>query len=345
MLNVPLAGGIVLALVVGTLLQPLILRLLKSAAVLDIPSERSSHSTPIPRGGGVGVAAAAGLALLLNEHARSIAVPLLFFAAIGLLEDLWGAPIRLRLLLQLLAGVATGLVLVPGGQAWYVHVLLVLALAAWLTSYVNAFNFMDGINGISTVHAILGGAVYAALGVFTDLPLLTAAGSLIAAASLTFLPWNAWVAKVFLGDVGSYALGGALSTIAAYAIVRGVPPEAAVAPLALYLADTGWTLLRRISKGEAWYRPHRNHAYQRLTDAGRSHQRVTVLTAIAGATVAGCLVVASFSGPLVRAALDATALAILAAYLTAPAWLTASRAQPAPEGRTIHARTVSSTSR
>ncbi|WFE49199.1 hypothetical protein [Micromonospora sp. WMMD1155] len=330
---------------VGSLLQPLILRLLRAAAVLDVPSERSSHSTPIPRGGGVGVAVAAGLALVLNEHARSIAVPLLFFGAIGLLEDLRGAPIRLRLLLQLLAGVATGLVLVPGGQATSVHVLLVLALATWLAAYVNAFNFMDGINGISAVHAILGGAVYAVLGVLMDLPLLTAAGTLIAAASLTFLPWNAWVAKVFLGDVGSYALGGALSTIAAYAIVRGTPPEAAAAPLALYLADTGWTLLRRISKGEAWYRPHRNHAYQRLTDAGWSHQRVTVVTAVTGAAVAGCLVAASFNGPLARAALDATALAILAAYLAAPAWLAVQRAKPSPEGRTIHARTVSSTSR
>lgn len=345
MLSVPLAGGIVLALAVGTLLQPLILRLLRAAAVLDIPSERSSHSTPIPRGGGVGVAAAAGLALLLNEHARSIAVPLLFFAAIGLLEDLRGVPIRSRLLLQLLAGVGTALVLVPDGQALYVHVLLVLALSAWLTSYVNAFNFMDGINGISAVHAILGGVVYAVLGVLTDLPLLTAAGSLIAAASLTFLPWNAWVAKVFLGDVGSYALGGALATIAAYAVVRGTPPEAAVAPLALYLADTGWTLLCRIRNGEAWYRPHRHHAYQRLTDGGWSHQRVTVMTAVAGAAVAGCLVAASFSGPIVRAALDVTALAILAAYLAAPGWLAAQRRQPLSEGRTIHARTVSSTIR
>ncbi|RLP94442.1 glycosyl transferase [Micromonospora sp. CV4] len=345
MMSLPLAGGILLAFVVGAVLQPLILRLLRAAAVLDMPSERSSHSTPVPRGGGVGVAAAAGLALVLNEHARPIAIPLLFFAVIGLLEDLRGLPIRIRLLLQLLAGLATGVVLVPSGHALYVQVILVLALAAWLASYVNAFNFMDGINGISAVHAILGGTVYAVLGVLTDLPLLIAAGSMIAAASLTFLPWNAWVAKVFLGDVGSYALGGALGTIAAYAIVRGTPPEAAVAPLALYLADTGWTLLRRIRNGEAWYRPHRHHAYQRLTDSGWSHQRVTVATALTGAVVAGCLIAASFSGPLARAALDAVALAILAVYLAAPRWLTAQRPQPQSEGRTIHVRTVSPTSR
>ena len=67
--------------------------------------------------------------------------------------------------------------------------------------------------------------------------------------------------------------------------------------------------------------------------------------AVVGATVAGCLVAASVSGPVTRVALDATALAIVAAYLAAPAWLTAQRAQPSPEGRTIHARTVSSTSR
>ncbi|MFF5182083.1 hypothetical protein ACFY2Q_29085 [Micromonospora sp. NPDC000316] len=344
-MSVPLAGGILLALIVGTLLQPLILRLLTAASVLDIPSDRSSHDTPIPRGGGVGVAVAAGLALLLNEHARSIAVPLLLFAAIGLLEDIRGVPVRVRLLLQLLVGVATSLALVPGGHPTYLQVALVVALAAWLTAYVNAFNFMDGINGISAVHAILAGLVYAALGVLRDLPLLTASGSLIAAASLTFLPWNAWVARVFLGDVGSYALGGAFGALAAYAIVRGIPPEAAVAPLALYLADTGWTLLRRIRNGEAWYRPHRNHAYQRLTDSGWSHQQVTALTAGIGATVAACLVAASFSGPLLRAALDVTAVAILAGYLAAPAWLAAQRSGPPTDERPIHARTVNSPSR
>jgi UDP-N-acetylmuramyl pentapeptide phosphotransferase/UDP-N-acetylglucosamine-1-phosphate transferase len=337
MMAIPLVAGILLALIVGFLLQPLILRLLTAAAVLDVPSERSSHTTPVPRGGGLVVALAAGIALLLNEHARIVALPLLLFAAIGLLEDLRGVAIRARLLLQLLASAATGLVLVPGGQPSYVHVLLVLAVAAWLTAYVNAFNFMDGINGISAVHAILGGTVYAVLGVLEDLPLLTAAGSLVAAASLTFLPWNAGRAKIFLGDVGSCALGGVLGAIAAYAILHGTPPEAAAGPLALYLADTGWTLARRFRHGEAWYRPHRTHAYQRLTDLGWSHQRVTVTTAVTSAVVAGCLVVASLSGLLVRAALDAACLAILAVYLAAPARLAAQRPRLRSEGRRIHA--------
>ena len=108
---------------------------------------------------------------------------------------------------------------------------------------------------------------------------LIPAGAAIAVGALAFLPWNAGQARVFLGDTGSYALGAALAMLAAYAVVLRIPAEAALGPLALYIADTAWTLLRRIRAGERWLEAHRSHVYQQWCDVGWSHQRVTLAAA------------------------------------------------------------------
>ena len=86
----------------------------------------------------------------------------------------------------------------------------------------------------------------------------------------------------FLGDSGSYFLGGWLAVLVVVGLRADLPAEAVVAPLVIYLADTGTTLIRRIRQGERWWEPHRSHAYQRLVIAGWSHRRTTVLVTVAG---------------------------------------------------------------
>lgn len=315
--------GVLVALVLGLVLQPLVLRAMTAASVIDRPCERSSHTAPTPRGGGLAVAAAAGAGLLVAGAPVAVVVALLLFAVIGLVEDLRGLSIRTRLVLQGGAGAVAGVLLVPGPPVGPVAAMVVLVVAVWLAGYANAFNFMDGVNGISAVHAGLAGVVYAIVGLGYGVPGLAVAGAVTAAAAATFLPWNAGRARIFLGDVGSYGLGGLLGAVATYAVVRGVPVEAVLAPLALYLADTGWTLARRWYQGEVWYRAHRSHAYQRLTRLGWSHQRVTAATAAVSATVCAIGLAAAGSGLATRVALDALALAVLAGYLAAPAVLAA----------------------
>jgi UDP-N-acetylmuramyl pentapeptide phosphotransferase/UDP-N-acetylglucosamine-1-phosphate transferase len=191
----------------------------------------------------------------------------------------------------------------------------------WFTAFVNVFNFMDGVNGISGAHALIAGAVYALLGWWQQDRFLIPAGAAVAVAALAFLPWNIGQAKVFLGDSGSYALGAALAFLAAYALIRGVPAEAVLGPLALYLADTAWTLQRRIRAGERWLQPHRTHIYQRWCDAGWSHQRVT-LTAAAVTALLSLLGAVSLTGdPALRAAADLTAAAVVVVYLRSPVLL------------------------
>ncbi len=298
--------------------------LLRRAAVIDVPGHRSSHTVPTPRGGGIPVAAgllvAAGL--IGGANAAVFAFAVAAFGLLGFAEDLRGLAVGRRLIMQSLGGMVVAVVLVSGlARPVAVLALLVALCTAWITGFVNVFNFMDGVNGISGAHALIAGVVYAGLGWWQHDGFLAPAGAAIAAGALAFLPWNAGHARVFLGDVGSYALGAALATLAAYAVLAGIPAEAAFGPLALYIADTAWTLQRRIRAGERWLEPHRTHVYQRWCDAGWSHQRVTVVGA-ATTVLLSLLGVVSLAGdPALRAAADVAGAGVLLAYLRSPALL------------------------
>jgi UDP-GlcNAc:undecaprenyl-phosphate/decaprenyl-phosphate GlcNAc-1-phosphate transferase len=316
-----------------TVAEPVLIPLLRRAAV-DVPNGRSSHSVPTPRGGGAPIAAGLVAAALLIHGTVAVmfAIAVAAFAAIGFADDLGSLPAGRRLAMQGLASLAVAVVLV--GRTALPPVLMAAAVIVfwvWLIGFVNAFNFMDGVNGISAAHALIAGAYYACLGWWRPDTFLAVAGAAVAAGALAFLPWNAFHARVFLGDAGSYGLGVALALLAACSVVRHIPLEAALAPLALYLADTGWTLQRRIRAGERIFEAHRTHTYQKLCDVGWSHQRVTLATG--AVTAAVCLLgAASLTGhPVLRAAADLAAVGLLAAFLRSPTWLGHGRALTAPE--------------
>jgi UDP-GlcNAc:undecaprenyl-phosphate/decaprenyl-phosphate GlcNAc-1-phosphate transferase len=298
--------------------------LLRRAAIIDVPGHRSSHTVPTPRGGGIPIAAgllvAAGL--IGGANAAVFAFAVAAFGLLGFAEDLRGLTAGRRLIMQAVGGTMVAVVLVSSltGSAAKLIVLVALC-AAWITCFVNAFNFMDGVNGISGAHALIAGVVYAGLGWWRHDGFLVPAGAAVAVGALAFLPWNAGQARVFLGDAGSYTLGAALAILAGYAVLAGIPVEAATGPLVLYIADTAWTLLRRIRAGEPWLQAHRTHVYQRWCDAGWSHQRVTVMAA-ATSVLLSLLGAATLAGdPALRAVADLAGLAVVVMYLRSPALL------------------------
>jgi len=302
---------------------------LRRAAIIDVPSHRSSHTIPTPRGGGIPVAAGLLVAcgLIGGADATVFGFAVAAFGLLGLVEDLHGLPPGRRLIWQAAGSAMVAILLVSGLAASTLRVALLAGLClVWITGFVNVFNFMDGVNGISAAHALIAGVVYAALGWWRHDGFMVPAGAAVAVGALAFLPWNAGRARVFLGDAGSYALGAALSTLAAYAVLHGIPAEAALGPLVLYLADTAYTLQRRIRAGERWSEPHRTHTYQRLCDTGWSHQRVTLVTGTVTAAVSLLGAVSLTPYPGLRAAADLAAIALLAAYLRAPAVLGAATA-------------------
>lgn len=321
------SGGAVVAAA-----EPAVIPLLRRAQAVDVPGWRSSHTAPTPRGGGapivVGLLAAA--AILHTAAALTFAVAVLAFAAIGFADDVRGLPNARRFALQACASAGVAALLVDRlGMRPALLTALAVAAVIWLTGFVNAFNFMDGVNGIAGTHAVIGGVTYAFLGRWRPDEFLVVAGAALAASALAFLPWNARRARVFLGDVGSYGLGAALAVLAAHAVLHGVPLEAATAPLALYLADTAWTLQRRVRAGERWFEAHRSHVYQRWCDLGWSHQRVTLVAAM-GTALLVMLGTASLTGDTgLRALADLAGAGVLAIYLGSPVLL--GRPEPQPE--------------
>jgi UDP-N-acetylmuramyl pentapeptide phosphotransferase/UDP-N-acetylglucosamine-1-phosphate transferase len=304
--------------------EPVLIPVLRRAAVMDVPGSRSSHEIPTPRGGGVPIAAGLLAAALLTGGVTSIAfgVTVAAFGLLGLSEDVLVLPAWFRFAAQLTWAFLIGLVLVSSIPIALPDLVgLALIAALWITAFVNAFNFMDGVNGISGAHTLVGGLTFVMIGWWGREAFLLCAGAAVAAGGLAFLPWNALRARVFLGDSGSYALGAALAVLAGYAVAHRVPPEAALGPLALYVADTGWTLQRRIRSGERWFEAHRTHVYQRWCDAGWSHQRVTAVTSATSALLSLLGSVSLFAGPGARAAADLAALAVLAGYLCSPGLL------------------------
>jgi UDP-N-acetylmuramyl pentapeptide phosphotransferase/UDP-N-acetylglucosamine-1-phosphate transferase len=306
--------------------EPLTIALLRRQAVLDVPGERSSHRVPTPRGGGAPIAVGLIVAALLAPggpaagRARlALAVAVGFFGLLGLIDDLRGLPATSRLAAQAVGAAAVAAALAsPLRLPAFGLAMAAMMIAAWLVGFVNAFNFMDGVNGIAGAHALIGGVAYACLAGWRHDGLGLAAGLALATGAAAFLPWNAVRARVFLGDVGSYSIGAALAVLAVRLVSLGVPIEAVASPVALCLADVAWTLQRRIRHGEPWLEPHRTHVYQRWCDAGWTHQEVTVLTC--ALTVLLCLLALAglHGGIAARMAADLTGILALAVYLRSP---------------------------
>ncbi len=325
-MRIGLIGGGV-ALTLSYILGPAVLALLRRGQVIDHPTARSSHVAPTPRGGGIALAvgALAALAVAPEGHAGqrwAIAVTAAVFAIMGLVEDIIGIRALRRLGIQFVAAAFAGWFLLDnlaGPALW--QVAFAIGEIVWLVSFVNAFNFMDGIDGISVAQSVGVGASWLLVGAYTHTPVLASGGAIVAGAALGFAPYNLPHARMFLGDVGSYFLGAWLGAVALLGIRAGVPPEAVLAPLALYVADTGATLVRRVARGERWYLPHRDHAYQRIGDAGWSHVQVA---AFVGACIAACgaLGAVSLNGSApARVAADLAVAAVIGSYLLAPRWL------------------------
>ncbi|HUQ63772.1 MAG TPA: glycosyltransferase family 4 protein [Acidimicrobiales bacterium] len=316
-------------------LVPLALVGLRRLHVIDKPSERSSHDRPTARGGGV--APAVGMLVVLGAgsavtgpYRAALVVGCTGFGLIGLAEDIWGIPALRRLSLHAVVAAITvpwllqGLHEPPGLQ-----VTATLLTLVWLVAYVNAFNFMDGINGIACAQAIVAGTSWYVIGRAEHVPAFVGGSALLAAATLGFLPYNFPAARVFLGDVGSYFLGAWLAILVVVGLRGRIAPEAVLAPVSLYLVDTAFTLARRVARRERWYAPHRDHAYQRLVRAGWSHTRATALVTTVVVLCSGLGAISVTGAPIAaRVAADVAIVCILGAYLVGAEWITIGAKRP-----------------
>ncbi|MNV25493.1 Decaprenyl-phosphate N-acetylglucosaminephosphotransferase [compost metagenome] len=244
--------------------------------LVDMPGERRSHKVSTPRGGGIGIVvsvlvACFAAALLYPAAAVPVgvfALGLMMVAGIGWWDDHRSLPALPRLGVHLLAAILLG-ALVWTGTGSVIKAAFCTLLAV---SMINIWNFMDGINGLATTQAIL-----VAVGAAVLLPFPYAlAGLVVAAACLGFLPFNFPRARVFMGDVGSGALGYVMAGLLALgmSVTELAIPLWLMLPVAFFI-DAGFTLLTRMLKGERWMQPHTQHLYQRFVKREWSHSFVT----------------------------------------------------------------------
>lgn len=276
---------------------------LKARAILDHPNERSSHETPTPRGGGVVVTAAVLGAWTLVGVITGLILPILLWVACGLglamiswIDDKNHVNTAVRFGLHILAAIA-GL-WAMGPDALIFQGLLpgwldnLVAVVVWVW-FINLFNFMDGIDGITGVETAAIGIGIAVVAVVAGLDTaILYLGLAAAAAAFAFLRWNWHPAQVFLGDVGSVPLGYLLGGLLLWTAAMGEWAPAAILAL-YYLADATWTLAHRAIKREKIWQAHRSHFYQRALSADTHHDSVSGWIALVNAGLIAMAVLAA----------------------------------------------------
>lgn len=273
-------------LLISALLCMAYLRLAASRKILDIPNERSSHTTATPGGGGIALILAFIMGLIIADCLAvdwsgaylALAVFAGGLAILGFVDDSRGVAIGVRLILYAMASLLASVfllqpLLAEGGLTGIAMVLLVALAVLWI---LNLYNFMDGIDGIAALQAILACLGAAMLcwvnGGDSDYLLFCL---LLAAAHLGFLIFNVPPARLFMGDAGSVSTGFLLAGLAVLGWQQEVlNPLCWIVLLAVFITDASWTLLRRIWNGERFTQGHRSHAYQRLSRHWNSHLRV-----------------------------------------------------------------------
>lgn len=276
-----------------------------SQQLLDLPNDRSSHTQPTPRGGGLGfivgfaltslLAAAIGIIPWYDLSMWLVLIPLVI---IGILDDRQGVSARVRYLVQLgSAGIAIayfGSFPIPWLDNFSIvgKIVAIALTIIGMTALINFYNFMDGLDGL------VAGCVavqLSFLAFYTNQPIFW----LLVAAIAGFLYWNWSPAKIFMGDVGSTVLG---ATVAIALLNQSSTPSIAWSALAITLPlaiDAIYTLCRRLLRRENIFRAHRTHVYQRLQQSGLSHDNVAILYISLNGLIAACIAYFGEIGALV----------------------------------------------
>jgi Fuc2NAc and GlcNAc transferase len=261
---------------------------------MDIPNLRSSHKIPVPRGGGLSIVLVflVAIAWLVQERAldtglaRALGGGGIMIAGVGFLDDHVSLSVWLRLSVHFFAA---------GCALWWLRKLPILQLShgghfsgglvqvltlfglVWLT---NLYNFMDGIDGLAGMQAVIVCGLIGFLFLRSGMQGFAQTAWLLAAASGGFLIWNWAPARIFMGDVGSGFLGFVLGVLAISS--SAVHPRLAwpwSILLAVFIVDSTVTLMWRVLNGKRWYQAHCSHAYQHAARELDSHWKVTLTVA------------------------------------------------------------------
>jgi len=269
----------------------IIRRYAEKRQLLDHPNERSSHSMPTPRGGGLAIVVLVTGAGLWAYEAADLSHVLVYLvggiiiAFLGWRDDVSSLSPSVRFAVQALVAAVSiyGLgyfkvVTIPLFGELHLGVVGIVITFLWIVGLTNAYNFMDGIDGIAGGVALAGGLGWMMLASNMRNDFVFWIALAIAAGSLGFLGHNWSPAKIFMGDVASTFLGYTFAVLPLLSATRG--GDALMLGTLLmwtFIMDAGITFIRRALKREKLFAAHRTHLYQRLVIGGYSHAAVSTL--------------------------------------------------------------------
>lgn len=270
--------------------------------ITDIPSERSSHIRPTPRGGGVGfvgflfITFSAYLIIFGTQFGIEFLlflIALLLISVLGWFDDRNNLSRRTRFGVQLFASLLILIfiqnlshITIPTFEPLSLGILGFIVGIVWITGVTNIYNFMDGVDGLSSVQAISATAGWCILFYIYQMQDLFALNIFVAAGVIGFILLNWSPARIFMGDVGSLFLGflfGVMPLMAGlYSDQIDIGEALWFGAILLwpFLFDGAFTIIRRLLKGENIFEAHRSHLYQRLNIIGWSHKKISLLYAL-----------------------------------------------------------------
>jgi UDP-GlcNAc:undecaprenyl-phosphate/decaprenyl-phosphate GlcNAc-1-phosphate transferase len=293
----------VAAALLSLALTPVVRRLVMRHGLIDRPEARRVNVVPIPRAGGLAVAAAfllvAAVFLFLNNQQGLVAVPFQLSqgelaalllggagaAALGALDDYLDLRARWQLLMQIgLAAFAVALGIgievinnpVGRGVIRFDGVLAAGFTMFWIVGMMNSINWIDGLDGLSSGIALIAAVTLAIISLTTQVnqPLIAVLCFALAGALLGFLRWNFYPASIFAGTSGVQFIG---YSIAILSILGSAKVAVALLVLGVPIIDTFWIIVRRLAQRRSPFSPDRSHIHHRMLDLGLSHRQTVLL--------------------------------------------------------------------
>jgi UDP-GlcNAc:undecaprenyl-phosphate GlcNAc-1-phosphate transferase len=311
----------VTAALLAAVLTPLVARLAVAVGALDMPGDRKIHTGPIPRLGGLAVVTSiavvlAGAPLLsggrweLPSHlATGLAFGVLPVFLISLLDDVRSARARYKVIAHTLGAaiaVSFGISLDPVvhlfGTPIYIGLLAAPLSVLWIVGVTNAFNIIDGLDGLAAGLALISAAGMAAVFVIVGQGGMAGVALVLVGALAGFLPYNVHPARLFLGDTGATAIGFCLAVFAlkgGSTLSSGFAALLPVFILGLPIADTLISIARRTvgrleNTSGGMFVADRNHIHHRLLSLGIDHGRAVLFLYGGGVLLAGAAFLSVF---------------------------------------------------
>ena len=265
---------------------------------MDQPNHRSSHVKPLPRAGGISIVITFYIGLVITWYLGEFGgidrrllfgfiLSTLLVAGISFVDDITNQPALIKLLTQGVAvivalhmGVVLNQIALPGLGYVQLGSLGLIVSFFWIVGLTNAYNFMDGLDGLAGGVAVIVWLFFLIITYSEGSTFAYIISYSILAGSLGFLVLNYPPAKIILGDVGAAFLGFLFSSLA---ILASRYDESRVSflvmPLLLFnfIYDTAFTFFRRLISREKVFEAHRGHLYQMLNRSGYSHLEVVLI--------------------------------------------------------------------